>query len=446
VAIGLVVTLIVVYVVGALVFSVRFVPGTRLNGMDVSLMDEPTVAKAVEEEAATYKNHVSGDGFDLVVTASDVGLAVDADAVAREARGMVSGWAWPRDLVAGPDLAVSTPYTHDEESLSQKVGEAVDAFNQSASQPQNAYVYRDEESGTYVVSSQAEGTAINRAAMVEAVSVSVESLSETTEVSDAVLSKPEVSSDDEGLRACAESANQMVEHDIAFTHDGSEVGRLTSETLGEWVSVEDGDEAVLDTDASWEWIYDSFWDEMESEDDDNFYGLDTNAANELLIARLSSDSNDPVELPTTIVEEKPAQTEGASDLGRHVDVNLSTQYARFYDSDGSVIWESYIVSGNVNEGHGTPTGTYTLNAKQTDQNLVGLDEDGDGQSDYTSHVDYWMPFVGNSVGLHDADWRASFGGEIYTYYGSHGCVNLPPDKAAELFSLIEVGDTVITHY
>jgi len=129
--------------------------------------------------------------------------------------------------------------------------------------------------------------------MVEAVSVSVESLSETTEVSDAVLSKPEVSSDDEGLRACAESANQMVEHDIAFTHDGSEVGRLTSETLGEWVSVEDGDEAVLDTDASWEWIYDSFWDEMESEDDDNFYGLDTNAANELLIARLSSDSKTP---------------------------------------------------------------------------------------------------------------------------------------------------------
>jgi lipoprotein-anchoring transpeptidase ErfK/SrfK len=57
-----------------------------------------------------------------------------------------------------------------------------------------------------------------------------------------------------------------------------------------------------------------------------------------------------------------------------------------------------------------------------------------------------MPFVGNAVGLHDANWRSNFGGSIYAYAGSHGCVNLPPEEAAELFSLINVGDTVYVHW
>ena len=56
-----------------------------------------------------------------------------------------------------------------------------------------------------------------------------------------------------------------------------------------------------------------------------------------------------------------------------------------------------------------------------------------------------MPFVGNSIGLHDASWRGSFGGSIYQSNGSHGCVNLPPDKAAELCSLIDRGTVVAVH-
>lgn len=64
--------------------------------------------------------------------------------------------------------------------------------------------------------------------------------------------------------------------------------------------------------------------------------------------------------------------------------------------------------------------------------------------DYETPVSYWMPFNGN-VGLHDASWRKQFGGDIYKKSGSHGCVNMPPEKAKELFSLIEKGDPVIVY-
>ena len=56
-----------------------------------------------------------------------------------------------------------------------------------------------------------------------------------------------------------------------------------------------------------------------------------------------------------------------------------------------------------------------------------------------------MKFTNSNIGLHDASWRSEFGGEIYKTNGSHGCVNLPKDKAYELYDLISVGTTVIVH-
>ena len=68
----------------------------------------------------------------------------------------------------------------------------------------------------------------------------------------------------------------------------------------------------------------------------------------------------------------------------------------------------------------------------------------DGTYAYHSHVNYWMPFNGGQ-GFHDAPWRSAFGGQIYVNGGSHGCVNMPPSKAKELYSLISKGCPVIVH-
>ena len=63
---------------------------------------------------------------------------------------------------------------------------------------------------------------------------------------------------------------------------------------------------------------------------------------------------------------------------------------------------------------------------------------------YRSHVNYWMPIVGH-IGIHDADWRNEFGGEIYKTSGSHGCINVPPENMPELFAAVQTGTKVIVH-
>ena len=55
----------------------------------------------------------------------------------------------------------------------------------------------------------------------------------------------------------------------------------------------------------------------------------------------------------------------------------------------------------------------------------------------------------NLVGLHDASWQPSSvfsNPDAYKTYGSHGCVNLPTDKAAEIYGIIQNGDPVIVHW
>jgi lipoprotein-anchoring transpeptidase ErfK/SrfK len=54
-----------------------------------------------------------------------------------------------------------------------------------------------------------------------------------------------------------------------------------------------------------------------------------------------------------------------------------------------------------------------------------------------------MPFLGNAYGMHDASWRSSFGGGIYKYNGSHGCVNMPRWAARKLYNKVSVGTIVV---
>ena len=56
-----------------------------------------------------------------------------------------------------------------------------------------------------------------------------------------------------------------------------------------------------------------------------------------------------------------------------------------------------------------------------------------------------MRLTNNGIGLHDANWRSSFGGSIFLKDGSHGCVNMPNEKAAQLFKEAEIGTITVIY-
>ena len=124
----------------------------------------------------------------------------------------------------------------------------------------------------------------------------------------------------------------------------------------------------------------------------------------------------------------------------YVEVSISKQHV-WCVKDGKTVVSADVVTGNVKEGNGTPEGVFSLMCKQSPSTLEGRNNDG---SSYKTPVKYWMPFYAG-CGFHDAKWRDSFGGSIYLRNGSHGCVNMPPAKAAKLYSYVEAGMPVIVH-
>ncbi len=124
----------------------------------------------------------------------------------------------------------------------------------------------------------------------------------------------------------------------------------------------------------------------------------------------------------------------------YVEVSISKQHV-WCVKNGKTVVSADVVTGNVKEGNGTPEGVFSLMYKQSPSTLEGRNNDG---SSYKTPVKYWMPFYAG-CGFHDAKWRDSFGGSIYLRNGSHGCVNMPPAKAAKLYSYVEAGMPVIVH-
>ncbi len=132
-----------------------------------------------------------------------------------------------------------------------------------------------------------------------------------------------------------------------------------------------------------------------------------------------------------------AQAHGAKcDVGdTYVEVSIGAQHLWYY-KDGNKILETDLVSGDPTKRRATPTGIYRLKYKDRNVTLKG--------ADYETPVSFWMPFNGG-VGMHDATWRASFGGNIYKGYGSHGCVNLPYSVAKKIYENISSGDPIVVY-
>ena len=142
------------------------------------------------------------------------------------------------------------------------------------------------------------------------------------------------------------------------------------------------------------------------------------------------------ESKTSISDRKPEYLRKQDKIGNtYVEVSLSKQHVWVYVK-GKLKMESDVVTGTKGK-HDTPKGLYYMSECIPGKYLVG-----DG---YKTWVNKWMRLTNQGVGLHDATWRSAFGGSIYTYSGSHGCVNLPSGFANNLFNIAYTGMPVIIY-
>lgn len=459
--VGVVVALLLAIYVGvAVYFTFHFMPNTKIGESDVSLMSATDAEGAVAQVVGAYQFSLQGQGLEVKLKGSDLSSSQSATDVAREAMAAASPWVWPLELAQQHDETEKLSVAFSDLKAKDAVREAVNAHNASAVGPVDAAIAFDAAKGAYAVTPEQIGTKLEADAVVDAAWKAVSSLSPSLTVGDDFLQKPVVTSDDARLVAAVDTANAMAGANFALTMGKDTAAKVDASLISQWIKLGDDFSVTFDEAALAAWANDlakacttvgttrayTRPDGKQITVSGGVYGWEVKT--DELVAQVkegvTAARTDPLEVPCG-AKGDAYHGAGKQDWGnRYLDVDLSEQHARFYDESGAIIWESDIITGIPDGQHDTPAGVYWVNRKASPSTLSGYQGDA---NIYNTEVQYWMPFVGDAVGFHDADWQSAFGGTLYKDgAGSHGCVNLPPAKAQELYSLLVEADTIVCHW
>jgi hypothetical protein len=456
---------LLVYLAGTVFFIDRLWPQTTMVGYDLSLKSKAEAATALEEAVLAYRLDVEGLGLMFSLGSQEVGLAVDEEAVLTQALRNEKPWMWPFEVFKAHDESGSFKAAYQRDLVQSAVAGRIEEFNLTATPPTDAYVAFDKGSRTFKVVPEELGTAIDARAVESAIGNELAVMGARASLTRDELVFPLISEGNTALRDACVQANAFITTDVKVTMGGFAVTDLGPELMSSWVSVDAALNVSFNEEACAAWIemlvagcntidtertY-TRPDGKEITVEGGSYGweADDEALRAMVREAVATGMKGTLEVPV-LQSGSGYGSLGGRDWGnRYCDIDLAEQYARFYDDTGALVWESPVITGAPWGGRATPAGVFMCNTKASPSKLVGEPLPGQTTPEYETWVTYWMPFVGNAIGLHDATWQPSgaFGGSSYANgYGSHGCVNLPYSAAEALFAIIEPGDPVISHW
>ena len=458
-----------------------FLDGTTLNGEDVSGMTPEQIANRIDREYRGKDVPVlvcegSSDVLDGMLSQfgytfikEELQQKLD-DAFAEQHSDLSHIW---HALRQGDSLSIETAFSCNEQVLQDKV--RVENLSVARTQTVDPAVAFNEEIQRYYVEPGKRGDEIDEQAMQALVkdaldaAVREDSLPEFIRIplEEKVYCSPEPAGNIEELEAECLSLNKEVVRDtwsdmtVTYTF-GNETEVLGYDTFRDWLLIDDDLRVTLDTDKAAAWVadlagrYDTLYLDRTFTSTtgrtitwyggQNGYGYSIRQDAELqelageLLAKQPV-ARDPVYVTANEWGNPYYLTRNGHDdlCGTYLDIDLSAQHLWFY-RDYQLIIETDFVSGTADGKHDTQVGVFPLAYKESPSVLRGSQADGG----YEQKVQYWMPFY-EGQGLHDANWRGSFGGSIYLYDGSHGCINLPPYAAQTIYENIPTGTAILIY-
>lgn len=449
------------YLFGVFFFNNHFYPQSTLFSHSVAFLNAHDTQEELNKAVNGYTLAVYNEHFEKQYSAADIGLTIKDDKLAQNLLRTQNAFLWPFEACFPHDLGSEILGLGHENSFEEKLKEDIDAYNENETPTKDATVEYKQDSDAFELASQVYGNQLDYDTVLAKVSKAIAQLNSKLKLGEEDKVQPKVTVDNTDLKDLCKRANEILTSEFKLNYKGSTIATLSKEDI---VSALEFSHLELGLNEDWLTHYvDNLAGKLNSygatrtiarPDGKTYqvkggnYGwvLDKEALKSALKEALLSAKSQDIELVFSQTAGK-LPDENMRDWGnRYIDVDLKEQMARFYGDDNSIIWEAPIVSGKPDGKHDTPMGIYVVNQKQSPSTLVGERDPRTNKPEYETKVSYWMPFVGNAVGFHDASWQSAFGGNRYaTGYGSHGCINLAPNMAQSLYGLISQGDVVVVH-
>lgn len=436
----------------SLKYQTCFLPGTIVDGMDVTGKTASEVEDAIAEQLKGYTLTINGrEELSESITGESVGLYAEFDDTLEKAVAAQKPMDWGKYRFGKAVNEVNTDALlhYSSEMLDEAVAGLSCMDKENMREPQDARISDyDSATGSYTIIKEDEGTELLEDKVKEAVASAIMSLSESVNLEEqGCYLSPAVTSGDEALKTACESMNRYVGAKITYKF-GDRSETLSGNEIHNWLTVNGTSVGVSETKAA-EYVKNlasayntaykpktlktSYGKNVTITTGSYGWKIDQTKETAALVSLIKNGEQTSREPEYS---QKAASRSGNDYGNTYVEINLTAQHLYFY-VDGKLLVQSDFVSGNAAKGWSTPAGAYALTYKQRNATLKG--------QGYATPVSYWMPFNGG-IGLHDANWRKTFGGTIYKNNGSHGCINLPSAVAKTIYENISAGDPVLCYH
>lgn len=445
--------IVVVFAVGgytakANTYRTRFFPKTVINGIDASEKTVEEVRKEIESQLDGFETTViSRDNNAEIIKGSDVGLTYLYDSALDDILKRQDRMAWIANMNKEKDLKIDTAFSLVPEKFEATVSKLRALDKDKFVAPQDAKISDFIPGEGYSIIPEVEGNTIDVDKAKKYIKSQLLVLNDNINLDyqdNDLYEKPNKKTDDPTLNLTLNNLNKYISARISY----EKLNVLNGDTIHKWLTVNnDGSVNISDEGISSfvKSISNAYNTSGKPKNLKTSYGptvtitggaygwkVDTEKEKATIRALIEAGETTNREPEFS----RKAASHGENDYGNsYVEVNLTAQHM-FLIKNGSKVLESDFVSGNMSRNWTTPQGAFPLTYKTRNATLKG--------EGYSTPVNYWMPFNGG-IGFHDAPWRSAFGGQIYKTSGSHGCINLPPAVAKQLYDYVDTGFPVLCY-
>lgn len=451
---GVIGGLILIYLGISAYFISHFFVNTTINGKDFSGKSAKAVEEYIRGEVNGYELTIIEQNNDRnIIKGSEIGLTYKESSEIEDALKKQNPLLWPAGFFSQSSTQVSVGVDYDEALLDEKL-QSIKAMSKEQTEPVSAYPKYN--GNLFEVEPEVYGSAVDTEALKEKTVQYITEFRDSLNMMDEGCYKmPAYTSASEEVKNACNTMNQYLKAKITYTMDEEVV--VDKDLISQWVTCDSEMNVTFNEEAVKAWMrefgekYDTVGktrsfttpDGKQTQVSGGTYGWIVNEAQEAqnLIENIKNGEN------TTKEPEykQTAASRSALDWGTtYAEVDLAAQKMWFV-VDGSVALTTDVVTGRPSTGNATPEGVYDILYTQRGAVLRGDIDPATGKPSYETPVSFWMPFTYQGHGFHDATWQSAFGGNRYLTHGSHGCVNMPYDKASQLFELITAGTPVIIH-